>query len=225
MKRFLKVLRKVSSYTPNILVVFVLNAIARLRFDVRIGKGSIVRSGCSFGGNNIIMNNTEVSYSRLGKYTYIANNSTLRFSRIGAYCSIGDNVRTCLGMHPAHLFSTHPQTFSEKPPSGYAWVNHASFAEHKYVDKKERYVAKIGNDVWIGNNVIIMDGVVIGDGVIVAAGAVVTKSLDAYGIYAGVPAKLIKKRFKQKKIDDLLESKWWDMPDHWVIENIDRLNR
>lgn len=43
--------------------------------------------------------------------------------------------------------------------------------------------------------VIIMAGVKIGDGVIVAAGSVVTKDLDDFGVYGGVPAKKIKNRF------------------------------
>ena len=53
---------------------------------------------------------------------------------------------------------------------------------------------EIGNDVWIGSRVIIMPGIKIGDGVIIAAGSVATKDLESYGIYGGVPAKLIKSR-------------------------------
>lgn len=52
----------------------------------------------------------------------------------------------------------------------------------------------IGDDVWIGSSVKVLDGVTIGRGSIVAAGSVVTKSLDEFGIYAGIPAKLIRKR-------------------------------
>lgn len=50
---------------------------------------------------------------------------------------------------------------------------------------------KIGSDVWLGCNVIVLKGVIIGDGAIVAAGAVVTKSIPAYEIWGGVPAKKI----------------------------------
>ena len=52
----------------------------------------------------------------------------------------------------------------------------------------------IGNDVWIGFGVQIMPGVRIADGCVLGAGAVVTKSTDPYGVYVGVPAKLIKYR-------------------------------
>ena len=60
----------------------------------------------------------------------------------------------------------------------------------------------IGSDVWIGSRSIIMTGVKIGDGAIVAAGSVVTKDLEPFGIYAGVPAKKIKERFVG---DDLIK--------------------
>ncbi|MDP2228898.1 MAG: DapH/DapD/GlmU-related protein, partial [Moraxellaceae bacterium] len=52
----------------------------------------------------------------------------------------------------------------------------------------------IQDDVWIGARAIILPGVLIGQGAVIAAGAVVTKSVPAYGVYAGVPAKAIGER-------------------------------
>lgn len=52
----------------------------------------------------------------------------------------------------------------------------------------------IEDNVWIGAGCKILDGVKIGRGVIVGAGAVVTKNLDSFCVYGGVPAKLIKRR-------------------------------
>jgi acetyltransferase-like isoleucine patch superfamily enzyme len=49
----------------------------------------------------------------------------------------------------------------------------------------------IGNDVWLGCNVVVLKGIEIGNGAVVAAGAVVTKSIPAYEIWGGVPAKKI----------------------------------
>lgn len=52
----------------------------------------------------------------------------------------------------------------------------------------------IGNDVFIGAKALIMPGVAIADGSVIGAGAVLTKDTEKYGIYAGNPAKFIKRR-------------------------------
>lgn len=60
----------------------------------------------------------------------------------------------------------------------------------------------IGKDCWIGERSTIITGVQIGNGSIIAAGSVVTKDIEPYSIYGGVPAKFIKKRFcSQSDID------------------------
>lgn len=51
----------------------------------------------------------------------------------------------------------------------------------------------IGNDVFIGSNVKIMKGVRVGDGSIIGTGSVVVSDVEALSIYAGVPARLIRK--------------------------------
>ena len=52
----------------------------------------------------------------------------------------------------------------------------------------------IGDDVWIGSHSVILPGVNIGTGSIIAAGSVVTKDVEKYSIYGGVPAKFLKNR-------------------------------
>jgi acetyltransferase-like isoleucine patch superfamily enzyme len=51
---------------------------------------------------------------------------------------------------------------------------------------------KIGDNVSIGSNATIMP-VEICDGVVIGAGAVVTKNLSVPGVYAGNPAKLLRR--------------------------------
>ena len=58
----------------------------------------------------------------------------------------------------------------------------------------------IEDDVWLGARSIVMSGVRIGKGSVVAAGSVVTKDVAPYSIIAGVPAKLIRKRFDDESI-------------------------
>ena len=74
----------------------------------------------------------------------------------------------------------------------------------------------IGHDVWIGARAIILDGVNVGHGAIIAANSVVTKDVSPYAIVAGVPAKMIKYRFSEDKIEQLLTSSWWN----WSLEDI-----
>lgn len=76
----------------------------------------------------------------------------------------------------------------------------------------------VGNNVWIGDSVIVLSGVHIGDGSIVGSGAVVTRDIPPFSIAVGVPAKVIRKRFSDNLIFQLLEIKWWD----WQFEKIKR---
>ena len=54
----------------------------------------------------------------------------------------------------------------------------------------------ICDNAWIFPNVLIMPGVIVNEGAVVLPGSVVTKSLEAYSVYGGNPAKFIKKRTK-----------------------------
>ncbi len=53
----------------------------------------------------------------------------------------------------------------------------------------------IENDVWIGYGSTILSGVTIKEGSIIAACSLVTKDVEPYSIYAGVPAKKVRDRF------------------------------
>jgi maltose O-acetyltransferase len=49
----------------------------------------------------------------------------------------------------------------------------------------------IGQGVWIGARAMVLAGVTIGEYCVVAAGAVVTKSMPAYSLVGGIPARVI----------------------------------
>lgn len=168
---------------------------------IRIGYMSFCYNS-SFGKNNIIYDNTTIVNSQVGDYTYIGGNNKIQNATVGKFCSIGPEVCIGLGIHPLNLKSTYPGFYTN---SGYYRV------EKQYEFHGEEYKpVEIGNDVWIGARVTILDGVKIGDGAVIAAGAVVTKEVPPYAIVGGVPAKVIKYRFSESRIKELLDEKWWD---------------
>jgi acetyltransferase-like isoleucine patch superfamily enzyme len=64
----------------------------------------------------------------------------------------------------------------------------------------DKYHTVVEDDVWIGHSSVILSGVTIGRGSIVAASAVVTHSVPAYSIAAGVPARIVGRRFTPEEI-------------------------
>ncbi|WP_422460153.1 acyltransferase [Endozoicomonas sp. ALB115] len=51
---------------------------------------------------------------------------------------------------------------------------------------------KIGDDVFVGEGVKILKGVTIGNGSVIGSGSIVTKDVEPFSLYAGVPAKFVK---------------------------------
>jgi serine acetyltransferase len=91
-----------------------------------------------------------------------------------------------------------------------------TFAQEDLFEERRKIV--IGNDVWIGTRVFIRDGVSIGDGAVIAAGAVVVSDIPPYAIAGGVPAKIIRYRFREAEIEQLLEIKWWEWDERSLRE-------
>lgn len=125
--------------------------------------------------------------------------------KIGAFCSFATGVKLLLGgEHRIDWVTTYPFNV--------LWESARHIAGHP----KTKGDVIIGNDVWIGTEAIIMSGVKIGDGAVVAARAVVTKDIEPYAIYGGNPARLLKKRFDDKTIRQLLELQWWNFKDEEI---------
>ena len=170
-----------------------------------------------FEGENYIWNKVVLSNTCVGRGTYIGPYSSLVNCKIGRYCSIASNVSLIKGRHPINFVSTSPAFFSLRKQNGTTYVKRQKFDE----DDK---LTIIKNDVWIGEDVKIMSGVTINDGAIIGARALVLKDVPPYAVVAGIPAKIIKYRFDESTIEDLLKTKWWNKSQAWLKENADLFN-
>jgi len=124
---------------------------------------------------------------------------------IGRFCAIGQGVRFLMNgaNHKMNGFSTYPFGMF-----GHGWeksIPHSS----ELTDKGDIVV---GNDVWIGCGVTIMPGVKVGDGAIIGSEAVVTNNVPPYAIVAGNPARVVRFRFSEEIIAQLLAIAWWNWP-------------
>jgi acetyltransferase-like isoleucine patch superfamily enzyme len=112
-----------------------------------------------------------------------------RDSFIETDCIIGNQVIIANGVAIVGKYDHHFQEVGK--PMRFA----TQIRDSHYSWKGKDLITTIGDDVWIGYGSIIMCGVTIGNGCIIAAGSIVTKDLESYWIYAGSPAKKMKKRF------------------------------
>lgn len=147
-----------------------------------LGTNSRICSACDISPpSNVYIGNHSVIGSRCLLWTTNAK------IMIGDYVLLGPQVSCISGNHITDKIGKHICEYSEE-------------------DKKQsstKYDADIVIDdgVWIGANATILSGVHIAEGCVIAAGAIVTDDTVPYGIYGGVPAKLIKMRFTQEQIE------------------------
>ena len=149
--------------------------------------------------------------STIGRYSYTCYDDEIVNCEIGQFCSISDEVVIGGAEHPMDWVSTSP-VFQNVKHSG----PKRKFSEFDFEGIKRTI---IGNDVWIGRRAIIKAGVTVGDGAVIGSGSVVTKDVPAYAIVGGVPSKILKYRFDEETIKELLQSEWWNMPDEVIERN------
>ena len=140
-------------------------------------------------------------HSYADKSLYCANFE----SSIGKFCSIGCRVVLGHGEHPLNFLSTSPYLYFDE--LGFKLKDAISYPEYWKFEP-----IRIENDVWIGEGVFVT----IGNGAVVGARSVVTKDVPPYAIVAGNPAKILRYRFDEKTIAELLEIKWWDLDDEVI---------
>ena len=142
--------------------------------------------------------------SSLGRYSYVSRGTLVESTVVGSFCSIGGDCNIGGASHPLDRVSTSPSFHAGGNILGKV------FCDEKY---NPFQITTIDNDVWIGNGAKIKAGVHISTGAVIGMGSVVTKDVGPYEIWAGNPAKCIKKRFSDDLINKLLLSNWWEYPD------------
>lgn len=162
---------------------------------IKLGKGVTIERGCFLdalssegiviGDNSSIGKNTAIectgSLKNLGKGIVVGSGAGLgasNFFGCAGGITIGDNtiIGNFVSFHSEnHVFSSRKEFIKDQG------VTHEGI--------------HIGNDCWIGAKVTVLDGVTVEQGCIIAAGALLKRgTYKAYGIYGGVPAKLLKYR-------------------------------
>jgi len=124
--------------------------------------------GCTFGQNVFVGPFVEIQNNvKIGNFTRISSHTFIcEKVKIGNNCFIGHGV-----MFTNDKFSSGKRAMGDKSK----WLE-----------------TKIGDDVLIGSNSTILP-VMVASGSVIGAGSVVTKDIKEKGVYAGNPAKLIKK--------------------------------
>lgn len=167
-------------------------------------------------------------YTKCGKYSYGPLCNHWLVESVGAFCSFA-NGSDVTENHPVDLVSTHPFMYADREANSVFDKLYDEYKDAEWyfpgVNPKGRAnkltKVNIGNDVWLGKNVIITNGANIGNGVIAAAGAVITRSVPDYAVVAGVPARIIRFRYKSEQIEALNKVAWWDWTDDDIRERYD----
>ena len=143
-----------------------------------------------------------------GAFSYGNVNSTIYESDIGRFSSLAHDVLIAPNEHPTDWMATHGFVFGDRGTLDFSPAYRSIVSEQTLPRNSQR--TTIGNDVWIGAKAFVRRGISIGDGAIVGACSAVVADVDPYTIVGGTPARVIRKRFDEKTIEDLLDLKWWN---------------
>ena len=149
----------------------------------------------------------------VGRHSYAVSKNNLRGGitsvHIGNFCAVAEGVIfDCGFQHNVKNISAYPFNFLIDDKN-------RKIENMNMVSKGDIHV---GNDVWIGANSMIMSGITIGSGAVIGAHSVVTHDVRPYEIVAGIPARLVRKRFSDEIVDKLLKIAWWDWPDYKILK-------
>ena len=149
-------------------------------------KRTVIPRTSKVGGGSRLIDVT------FGKYTFCGYDCEMYDTKVGSFCSIANNVKIGL--------QSHPLTWASSSPAFYAGKDSIPKDIAKLTFSPPTQQTQIGNDVWIGANCCIKRGIRIGNGAVIGMGSIVTHDVGPYEIWAGNPARLIRKRFDDETI-------------------------
>jgi acetyltransferase-like isoleucine patch superfamily enzyme len=150
----------------------------------------------------------------IGSFSYTWSEFLVE-TTIGRYCSISWNTRILYNNHPLDRISTSSFSYDADCIIFSQCLEDFSVTDFCYSAPVELRPGRnaspvIENDVWIGQDVTLARGITLGNGCVVGAGSLVTKSVPPFAIVGGNPARIIRFRFDERTIEQLLRIRWWD---------------
>ena len=167
---------------------------------------------CTVGNDTYVGFLAKMERSQIGRCTTIGTLAAIYDCKVGNFCSIARESYVGGASHPLDRVSSSACFYLKGNLTGRCY-----FAD----DYQWHTETVIGNDVWIGVKSIIKAGVTIADGAVIGSGSVVTKDVGPYEVWAGNPARFIRKRFDDKTIEKVLESQWWN----WDDDKLEKMGR
>ena len=183
--------------------------------DKKLLGGSLTLSplaeirGSFVGGRNVVGMYSSVNRSTIESFSNIGVSSYLSDSIVGRFTLIGSRVSIGGFGHPLNNLSIGAFQWGQ---SLGAWGYPKDFsANFDSSTRPKEVLTEIGSDCWIGDNSVILAGRKLGHGCVVGAGSVVTSDVPPYAIVVGNPARVIRFRFSDRLISELLETHWWEL--------------
>ena len=163
---------------------------------------------------------TRTSFYSCGSlsYSWSPFNAPIKIAR---YCSIAGGVEVMPFAHPTHMFTTSSMIYDGGLSFRKNFYKNNSYSEADLLNVSHPTNGRrvnIGNDVYIASSAKIRGGVRIGDGAIVGAYSVVTKDVEPYSVVVGNPARVVRKRYTDKQIIELLSIQWWNYNFHDIVK-------
>ena len=192
----LRFLRAHRMLTPNYLRLMLRFVWLKLRW-----RGRLVTDGLCFVGPGVVLEIGRNARLHLGRWSWLGHGTKIRVHegevRIGAKTVIGQE---CTISAYQHVSIGRECVIADRVmlidfDHGIVEVERPIRLQGIY--KRD---VNVGNNVWIGYGAAFLRGVTVGDNSVIGTYAVVTADIPPNAIAAGIPARVIRKRDKPRRL-------------------------